>query len=201
MVVIKQNWIYPSSSKNCVLSIVTLIGITVTESNNFYCESRKWHPDINKNIKVFEISGPSFNGLYVVPKALNFATQLKIAKISVQEYSAAEHTNLTNLRRLEEESKGMLSSDSNIVEYPSKEVDTLWHRSIEENDMFRSFFKLRWSSLGYHYGNYVESNVLNSWKYCLITTRLDREKISKESKVLISQWFVKSLQKYCFDSS
>lgn len=114
------------------------------------------HPLISKDVVIYEITTPFLNGLYLFQNALQPHAQIKLAKLAVEEYSIAEHTNLTNLKRLEEESAFIQSDPLSKSEPRSEDSndlnESLWLRSVEENNGFRSFFKLRWSSLGYHYG-------------------------------------------------
>jgi alkylated DNA repair protein alkB family protein 1 len=80
-------------------------------------------------------------GFFIITGALDEQEQLHWAQGALEEYSTAEHTNLTNLKRL----KGEHDVES------LGDVEHLWKSSIAANDDFRSFEKLRWASLGYHY--------------------------------------------------
>ena len=130
------------------------------------CKFNSVHPLISKDVVIYEISTPFLNGLYLLQNALPPHVQIKLAKLAVEEYSMAEHTNLTNLKRLDEESTR--TEDDPVVqtkqlsksklEGSSDFDESLWLRSVQENNGFRSFFKLRWSSLGYHYGILTHDN-------------------------------------------
>ena len=127
-----------------------------------YCESISAHPLISKDTVVYEVTTPYLSGLYILQNAIPLHAQIKLAKLAVEEYSMAEHTNLTNLKRLEEESSTLQGSPEDEPKQLSKPYsrpeensdmdESLWHRSVAENNDFKSFFRLRWSSLGYHYG-------------------------------------------------
>lgn len=143
---------------------------------------------LSSSCKIFEISSPFTQGLYILSGALDKSSQIRWARTAVKEYSTTEHTNLTNLRRIELQKRyshisyahyyilhnitqslhirrticnssnhtplHSVSVDSEIVPdfVMDKSLSTLWDQSLSENNEFRSFFKLRWSSLGYHYG-------------------------------------------------
>ena len=136
-----------------------------------YCESISAHPLISRDTVVYEVTTPYLSGLYILQNAIPLHAQIKLAKLAVEEYSMAEHTNLTNLKRLEEESSTLqgspedepkqLSKPYSLPEENSDMDESLWHRSVAENNDFKSFFRLRWSSLGYHYGIHSHSY---AWK-------------------------------------
>jgi hypothetical protein len=109
---------------------------------------------------VFDLSLIS-PGLYVISQALDSHGQLHWAAKAVEEYSAAEHNNLTNLSSL----YGLNSRSSDEVKEAGGEsnaapshrsaipdVAALWQDSALEAVPFQTFAKLRWSCLGYHYG-------------------------------------------------
>eukprot|EP01035_Chromulina_nebulosa_P027545 gene27545-36244_t len=151
---------YKSFSLSDVIDPRNVIANSSFDSANIrgpihYCESSSMHPLISKDVVIYEITTPFLNGLYLFQNALQPHAQIKLAKLAVEEYSIAEHTNLTNLKRLEEESAFIQSDPLSKSEPRSEDSndlnESLWLRSVEENNGFRSFFKLRWSSLGYHY--------------------------------------------------
>lgn len=99
-----------------------------------------------KGSTVYQLNnGP--DGLFIISDVLCCAEQIYWAKTALEVYSAVEHTNLTNLAKLQNESE----SSSEQKHDPSS-FDNLWLRSVDENNNFASFNKLRWSCLGYHYG-------------------------------------------------
>jgi hypothetical protein len=106
-------------------------------------------------------------GLYVISQALDSHEQLLWAAKAVEEYSTAEHNNLTNLSSL----YGVISQSSDEVKEAGGEsnaapshrsaipdVMALWQRSAHEAVPFQTFAKLRWSCLGYHYGMFYVLN-------------------------------------------
>ena len=110
-------------------------------------------------------------GLYVIANALSVEQQIYWAIKALEEYSAVEHNNLTNLQALksaERSQEASTSADSAsasstaskydmgdevevVADIPSNLSD-LWRESSTESIPFSSFAKLRWSCLGYHYG-------------------------------------------------
>jgi DNA alkylation damage repair protein AlkB len=134
---------------------------------------------ISKDAKLFTLSGCQMpSGFYVMTGALSTELQLDIAERAVEEYSQSAHTNLTNLHlqsKIESESKSKSSLDSSVevknedeplqannghqvqatsvesCEEALEQLRNLWRRSVRECNDFRSFKKLRWASLGYHY--------------------------------------------------
>lgn len=131
-----------------------------------------------KGTNVYEIDGVA-DGLHVITQALTVGDQLTWAKTCLEKYSTATHTNVLNLKRLEQENisgfpknitddqremlaeiycKSTLSfaSDSEVddadVNNESSNADRfLWQSSVQENNKLLSFHKMRWASLGYHY--------------------------------------------------
>jgi hypothetical protein len=118
-------------------------------------------------IKLYDLSSIS-PGLYVVSQALSVDEQLHWASKAVEEYSKAEHNNLSNLNSLYGAPKDSATNDQGMpsTEVPSSSsgvkpnvtsvhsVEDLWEKSSVEERPFQTFAKLRWSCLGYHYGTY-----------------------------------------------
>jgi hypothetical protein len=112
-----------------------------------FCEKKDQIPN---NRHVFAIDGMP-EGFYVITHAFTIAEQLMWAKIALQEYSTAEHTNLTNLEkasREQNEGNNIASNDDNVHINHSNDI---WLKSILDNNNFKRFKDLRWASLGYHY--------------------------------------------------
>ena len=86
-------------------------------------------------------------GFYIIPNALSEASQLHWARRAVCDYSTAEHTNLTNLEKLK--TAEHIDPPSHVPS--SSSALSLWETAVQEKNDYQSFFKLRWSSLGYHY--------------------------------------------------
>jgi alkylated DNA repair protein alkB family protein 1 len=100
------------------------------------------HLHLNTDAKVYQIEGIA-QGLFIVTNGLTLDSQLKWAKICIENYSCAEHTNLTNLQSQNN------NNNNNNDDYNFK---NLWNDTLLENDSTFSKFKpLRWASLGYHY--------------------------------------------------
>lgn len=112
------------------------------------CLSCMDHACSNTSCEIYELV--SCRGFYILKNALCVSQQLQWAKTAVEDYSHAEHTNLTNLakQKLQEEA---CSLEKKKIAEVSLEED-VWKKSIVENNNFQSFKKLRWSCLGYHYG-------------------------------------------------
>lgn len=91
----------------------------------------------NETLKFFTVKGAP-SGLFLVRNALCLTSQIHWAKKAVEEYSNAEHTNLTNLAKLNGD-----TTEADI---------SLWDQSRNENNNFQKFKAMRWSCLGYHYG-------------------------------------------------
>lgn len=87
--------------------------------------------------KILQIPGTP-TGLYIIKGALSVSQQLHWAKTACEEYSRADHTNLTNLRNLR--------GDVDI--FGDRDI---WMQTLRENNGFKRFKELRWASLGYHY--------------------------------------------------
>eukprot|EP01038_Epipyxis_sp_PR26KG_P016249 gene16249-22128_t len=93
------------------------------------------------------------NGLYIISNAISPKQQLIWAKNAVTTYSMTEHTNLTNLAKINAQNKFTVNEQvqtKDDKENSSIQI-TLWDESVQENNNFRLFSKLRWSCLGYHY--------------------------------------------------
>ena len=77
--------------------------------------------------------------------------------MALEEYSQAEYTNITNLKRQREAEGNMKKqieesqAQEKIIHEGESDTNSFWKKSIEAEDDFRSFFRLRWSSIGYHY--------------------------------------------------
>lgn len=104
---------------------------------------------------IYKLAG-SCDGFYIVKNALCPQQQLLWAKKAVEDYSRAEHTNLTNLARQKYEE--MSEESKNSVSIDDLYESDLWGKSSTENNNFQSFKKLRWSCLGYHYGELIQKN-------------------------------------------
>lgn len=110
------------------------------------------------------------NGLYFIENALSIDQQLHWSKKALEEYSKAEHTNLTNLYKINNSnSNSKQQTDEMTIDNHEKCVDgldlhtieNLWQISKDEPNRFQSFSKLRWSCLGYHYGKELSiANIL-----------------------------------------
>lgn len=95
---------------------------------------------------MYEMEGyPS--SLFLISNAVCDEGQLIWAQRALEVYSTAEHTNLSNLSKLQE---SIAPGDS--VKAAEEDRNDLWKKSVQANDNFSSFSKLRWSCLGYHYG-------------------------------------------------
>lgn len=108
--------------------------------------------------KIFKISH-SEPGLYLLSQALCPDQQLFWATRALEVYSTVEHTNLTNLSKLYEANDPSVGQKSSELKEIEKELNNLWEKSIEENNNFNSFNKLRWSCLGYHYGKNLSLDI------------------------------------------
>lgn len=106
-------------------------------------------------------------GLFLLSQALTPEQQLFWAAKAVEEYSTAEHNNITNLSSLYGQNNNLSEDNSTLNENggdnscTNKEesnsqnissVENLWSDSRSEKEPFQTFAKLRWSCLGYHYG-------------------------------------------------
>lgn len=111
------------------------------------CLSYRPHKCTCNGSKVF-LFNDSPGGFYFIQDALCPAEQLYWAKIAIENYSNAEHTNLSNLSKINKQS----SDEKKGKELESFEEINLWEQSQKENNNFLNFKKLRWSCLGYHYG-------------------------------------------------
>lgn len=100
---------------------------------------------------IFKLNcGPT--GCFVIKDALCPNQQLYWAKKALEVYSTEEHTNLTNLNKLQNAGDPEVGPKTAEMTNIESDLNNLWRRSISENDNFASFNKLRWSCLGYHYG-------------------------------------------------
>ncbi len=104
--------------------------------------------DCSQSSEIYELS--SIPGFYLIKNALCLSQQLYWAKIALEDYSRAEHTNLTNLAKQKLISADLSASERQSIE-SSFEID-IWRNAVAENNNFQNFKKLRWSCLGYHYG-------------------------------------------------
>ncbi len=111
------------------------------------CASNCDH-DCSQSAEIYEL--PSIPGFYLIKNALCLSQQLYWAKIALEEYSRAEHTNLTNLAKQKLIAADLSTSERQSIE-SSLEID-IWRNAVAENNNFQNFKKLRWSCLGYHYG-------------------------------------------------
>ena len=111
--------------------------------------------------RIIQIEGLP-TGFYIIVGALSTSKQMFLSKIALEEYSQAEHTNLSNLGRLSGKSTGLaVLVETTAVEKPSESLSNLslisnstrdiWQQSVEDDDNFERFRNLRWASLGYHY--------------------------------------------------
>jgi DNA alkylation damage repair protein AlkB len=88
-------------------------------------------------------------GFYIIAGALSTSEQLSLAKIALEEYSTAEHTNLSNLSKLSEDKSR--PTDATIEAVINNCSQNIWLETLKDNDSFERFKALRWASLGYHY--------------------------------------------------
>jgi len=115
------------------------------------------------NYKVFDLSSIS-PGLFLICGALSIEQQLYWATKAVEEYSTVEHNNLNNLHSIYEsqsnsdttEKTSSVENGNNATVKDIPTVEELWVNSVKEAVPFETFSKLRWSCLGYHYGEYLE---------------------------------------------
>ncbi len=119
-------------------------------------ETSNTHNGIYVNTKLVQIAGLP-NGLFVLVNALSPQSQFYWAEKALAEYSEAEHTNLTNLSTLQQQEQSK-DSTASLVSQPhttanDNALEGMWSKALHSNDGFKSFFKLRWSCLGYHYGS------------------------------------------------
>jgi DNA alkylation damage repair protein AlkB len=98
--------------------------------------------------RVMKIDGAP-EGFYIIAGALNTSEQLSLAKIALEEYSTAEHTNLSNLSKLSEDKS--VPADAAIEAVINNSNQNIWLETLKDNDNFERFKALRWASLGYHY--------------------------------------------------
>jgi DNA alkylation damage repair protein AlkB len=101
-----------------------------------------------ESARVIKIDGAP-EGFYIIAGALNTSEQLSLAKIALEEYSTAEHTNLSNLSKLSEDKSR--PTDATIQEVINNNSRNIWLETLKDNDNFERFKALRWASLGYHY--------------------------------------------------
>ena len=121
----------------------------------------------------FKISGVA-DGFFFISRGLTLDEQLQWARIALEEYSTAEHTNLENLKRLKEancifpkvitehqkQRLAELFATTRLKSRVGDEVEpqdqddgnrgdnSLWRRSVLECNGLKSFQSLRWASLG-----------------------------------------------------
>lgn len=134
------------SWENDVVDIHSKIGVdNVTLKKQFdRCFSTHSH-NCTRGSTIYQLNnGP--DGLFIISNVLCCEEQVYWAKTALEVYSTVEHTNLTNLAKLQTESE-----PSSEQKHDSTSFDNLWFRSVDENNNFSSFNKLRWSCLGYHY--------------------------------------------------
>ena len=97
-------------------------------------------------------------GLFIITNGLTYEEQLQWGHECLTKYSQTTHTNLTNLRRLNQlplptEDNGS-NDDNSCREHKHKENDCSSSSSSSSetiNEHGDSIDKLRWASLGYHY--------------------------------------------------
>ena len=106
----------------------------------------------------FALDDPASSGLYIIPRGLNASEQLHWAKSALLTYSCSEHTNVSNLKRLREEQgraskPSRTSSDCPYVASPTDSAqglheatpeESLWMKSIRDDDNFLAFREMRW---------------------------------------------------------
>ena len=166
-------------------------------------------PCVPVNYKVYDLSFV-VEGLYLVSNALSASLQIFWAKKALEEYSTVEHTNLSNLTTLnskkhdDSDSHNIDCIDSDVIEqqHPlgSNDWSDLWDSSKNDSTPYQSFSRLRWSCLGYHYGELYLSihlpiylfNAYLVYTYYILCIelelflcffRLDDAEISEESEV------------------
>lgn len=97
--------------------------------------------------KVYELSSYP-PGLFIVRNALCQSQQQAWAKIALEDYSREDHTNLSNLTKLNE------TESENNSSSLAEDNEDIWRKSCADHDGFQRLRKLRWSCLGYHYGKF-----------------------------------------------
>lgn len=116
-----------------------------------------FHPDLRLDLRIYTIdSAPK--GFFVLRNALTTRAQHSWAKICIEIFSKAEHTNITNLRRI---NRQLLDADM-ACSSPAESSSSLQHQKVanacmesqiprpKDSDLLE-LLDLRWASLGYHY--------------------------------------------------
>lgn len=126
-----------------------------TRIMEFHCQT--FTDSRNVPPRIIQIEGLP-TGFYLIIGALSVSEQLSLSKVALEEYSQADHTNLSNLNNLSQKHNEFALSDETAV---TKEFLTsvstsnlrrdIWQQSIKDNDNLARFKSLRWASLGYHY--------------------------------------------------
>jgi hypothetical protein len=139
------------------------------------CDSCNCHSETN----MYEIpSGPP--GLFIFKNALCSEQQFFWAKKALEDYSTVEHTNLTNLSKLQSAGDPEVGPKTVEMQNIEPDLNNLWQRSLAEKDNFASFNKLRWSCLGYHYGELFS---LVYYYLLIVLDRLDKENVPEKPKI------------------
>ena len=125
-------------------------------STSSSCSSSLPHDCKGCGSEFFRVTG-GCSRCYIVKNALCAHQQLVWGRKAVEEYSKAEHTNLTNLAKQQYEEMSNETKASTSLEDMIE--NDLWNKSASENNKFHSLKKLRWSCLGYHYGKVSNSDV------------------------------------------
>jgi hypothetical protein len=155
----KRNWKNVTSTENTDFLWDDVVNVHAEKlsplltlvSTSAECCSDLPHSCAVAESQIYKLSA-SCDGFYIIKNALCPHQQLFWTRKAVEDYSRAEHTNLSNLARqkyeeISDESKASLTLNDMV------ESD-LWQKSISEHNNFQSFKKLRWSCLGYHYGKF-----------------------------------------------
>lgn len=78
------------------------------------------------------------SGLFIIPGVLSPEQQLHWAREALETYSAAEHTNLSNLENLRRTEKADSLENANATE------GRIWEHAVCQNNDLRSLVSLRW---------------------------------------------------------
>jgi hypothetical protein len=137
-----------SSSSSSPLQFIRSVP---SSSSSSVCCCAKVH-SCSVSSELYELQNENIQGLYLIKNALCPNQQLYWSKIALESYSTAEHTNLTNLSKLQDSGDPEVGPKSSDLAEIEEDLHNLWERSKKENNNFQCFNKLRWSCLGYHYG-------------------------------------------------
>lgn len=118
----------------------------VVVNGSTFVDTRR--PDVrlrSLSTDVFLLDAPGLpSGLYIIRGALSRQEELELARTSLEEFSAMEHTNLTNLRNLRRRQAEEKGEDVEAALADVPDSTTLWRDSIARKDDFKSLQALRW---------------------------------------------------------